>query len=427
MTYDDALIYIEDLTNRAYEPSHDNSVHLMTYLGNPQDTMAVIHVAGTNGKGSTIAFMAHIFQAGGYKVGTFTSPHILSPLELTTVNGLPISQEAFAQSMYAVKRACDAMVADGLSHPTAFECLTASALFHLAGADLDVAIIEVGMGGRYDATNVFKKPLLTLITAIGLDHQAFLGDTLEAIAWHKGGIIRPQTPTVLAPNPIDVVTVISDIVREKGHKLYLMDEGFIREQVLMTTGYSKLFHLGSNFFDYKGLRTTMLGRHQTLNLATALLAIHQLRHTLPVTEAHIKAGVQNTTWTCRGDLIRKDPLILVDGAHNMPAIHALHALLERRFKGRKLVTVMGVLDDKERLAMLKAVAAFSDVLIVTRPLSPRASKPTTLENPPEAMVIDAYDKALEKALSYADDRTLILVLGSLYLAYPAKAWLLDRR
>lgn len=425
MTYKEALIYIEQLETNAYIPNHQNSLRLMAALGNPQDKMPVIHVAGTNGKGSTTAFMAEIFMAGGHKVGTFTSPHIQSPLELTSVNGKSITEEDFAESISIIRKACTQVTKEGFPHPTAFECLTAASLVYLSKATLDVAIIEVGMGGRFDATNVFTKPLLTLITAIDYDHTKWLGTSLGEIAWHKGGIIKPGVPTILAPNPIEVVTAISDIVRETGDKLYLMDEGFISEKVLMTTGFTKLFHLKSNFFDYKGLRTTMLGRHQTLNLATALLAVYQLRHQLPVTEKQIKEGILNTKWHCRGDILSTSPLIMVDGGHNMAAFESIDKLIQQHFANKRVITVTGILDDKDRTSMLDKLQSFSETVILTRPLSPRATPPSQLEAMADVIVIDAYEDALKKALELYDKESMILVLGSLYLAYPAKEWLLQ--
>lgn len=425
MNYSEALLYINQLEVQHLNPDHLNSIRLMAQLGNPQDLMPVIHVAGTNGKGSTIAFMTSIFREEGYSVGTFTSPHILSPLELITVNDHAISEDDFAHAISDVRSACHSMVDQGFPHPTVFEVLTAASLLHLSQANLDLAIIEVGMGGRYDATNVFKQPLLTLITKIDYDHTQWLGKTLKEIAWHKGGIIKANVPTIIAPNHIDVIQAISDIVRETGDILYLMDEGFIVEHLLMTTGTTKLFHLKSNFFDYKGLRTSMLGRHQTLNLATALLAVYQLRQVLPVTEANIKMGIQKTHWTCRNDIISKNPLIMIDGGHNPSAIKAMAALLDQQFKDRPIVTVFGALSDKDLSSMVQDVIDFSHHTILTKPLSDRAAELSEWSTSKQLTLENNYVDALKKALSLMNDRTLLLVIGSFYLAYPAKVWLTD--
>ena len=422
MTYTETLDFIQSLDDKQLLPDHQNSVTLMAYLGNPQDNMPVVHVAGTNGKGSTIAFMTSVLMAGGYKVGTFTSPHILSPLELVSINRESVDELSFAKAMTTVAQAASKMTSDGHNHPTAFECMTAASMLILSQAALDVAIIEVGLGGRFDATNVFKKPLLTVITRIDYDHTALLGETLSEIAWHKGGIIRPQVPTVIAPNPFEVIEAISGIVRETGDKLYLMDEGFIVEKVLMTTGHTKLFHLKSNFFDYKGLRTSLLGRHQVHNLATALLAVYQLRKKLPVTEAQIKDGVAAATWSCRGEVVSKTPLILIDGGHNVNGTEALQEMLATHFKGRQIITVLGLLGDKDLKGICNIVTTFSHKVILTKPLSPRAAEPASLPIPSIHKEAD-YKKAIEKALSLADDKTLILIMGSLYLANPAKTYL----
>lgn len=424
MTYNESLIYLQKIEAQNYLPNLTNSLNLMTYLGNPQNTMPVVHVAGTNGKGSTIAFIKSMLIAGGYTVGTFTSPHILSPRELTHINDTLINQVDFAESIATIKSACDKMLVDGLNHPTLFECLTAASLIHLSKAPLDLAIIEVGMGGRFDSTNVFEKPLLTIITKVDYDHTTVLGHSLAEIAWHKGGIIKPDVPTIIAPNKFEVIEAISTIVSETGHKLYLMDEGFIHEKVLMTTGYSKLFHLRSNFFDYKGLRTSMLGRHQTMNLCTALLAIYQLRKILPLTEAQIREGILTTHWHCRNDLISKKPLIMIDGGHNPGAIDAIAALIEEHFPKHKILTVLGMLSDKNTDLMLSKVKAFSHQLILTEPLSPRAKACNTYKLTADVFKEPDYKEALKKALSLTDDQTLILVLGSFYLSCPAKQWFL---
>lgn len=425
MTYSEALIYIDHLDQQPLHPDLQNSINLMEQLGNPQNQMPVVHVAGTNGKGSTIAFMKSILIEGGYKVGTFTSPHILSPLELITINDASISEGDFAATLTVIQSACEALVQKSLPQPTVFEVLTAASLLYLSKANLDLAIIEVGLGGRYDATNVFQQPLLTVITKIDFDHTQWLGESLKEIAWHKGGIIKPKVPTVIAPNHIDVIEAISDIVRETGDIMYLMDEGFISEQVLMDTGYSKLFHLKSNFFDYKGLRTSMLGRHQTLNLATALLAIYQLRHVLPVDEMSIKKGIQMTKWTCRNDIISTKPLIMIDGGHNAGAIEAIAHLMKENFSNRKIITVFGVLSDKDVESMTKEVMTFSDHIFLTQPLSHRASDLSSKTQIEDVTITKDYVEALKKALSLMDDRALLLVLGSFYLAYPAKAWLME--
>lgn len=423
MTYYEAIDYIDELDKKALIPDHQNSVGLMSYLGNPQDTMPVIHVGGTNGKGSTIAYLKAIYMAEGYKVGSFTSPHIISPRELTGIGNEMISEDAFATTMTRVKETCDRMVADGLPHPTSFECLTAASLLYLSTLTLDVVLIEVGLGGRYDATNVFKKPLLTVLTAIDFDHTAILGKTLKEIAWHKGGIIKKGVTTVIAPNPIEVIETISNCVREADGTIYLMDEGFISEQILMTTNYTKLFHLRSNFFDYKGLQTSMMGIHQTNNLATALLAVHQLKKVLPVEEISIKKGVKNTCWTCRNDLISKKPLIMVDGGHNPSAFDAMDQLLKGTFSDKRIITVLGLLADKDHGPMIEKARSFSHQLILTEPISERALNLEAV-TVSDAYKLRDYREALKKALSLVDDKTLILVLGSLYLAYPAKEWLM---
>ena len=427
MTYKEALAYLESVDQSQYEPAHENSLRLMAALGNPQDTLAVIHVAGTNGKGSVIAYMKAILEEAGYRVGTFTSPHIQSPRELASIDSQPISEDAFGEATSKIKEACGKLTDQGFPHPTEFECLTALSLLWIAQEKPDVALIEVGMGGRFDATNVFSQPLMTVITSISKDHTAVLGEDLATIAWHKGGIIKAGTPTVLAPNPLEVINVISDCVRQTGHKLYLLDEGVMTKKVLMKGPGHQLFHLGTPYFNYKGLQTSMLGKHQLTNLALALLVLNKLTSIFNITEAHIKNGTKKAKWACRGELIHRKPPILIDGAHNMGAMNVLKDMIKDHFDGYQVIAVLGMLKDKETKSMIDCCRSFSDKIIYTEPISPRALTLDVPEAAQEEMLLyPDYKEALKKALSLTGDKTLLVVTGSLYLTSPARQWLMSQ-
>lgn len=427
MTYSNALNYIEILENQKLTPSLDNSLHLMHALGNPQNTMPVIHVAGTNGKGSTIAFMKSILEAGGYHVGVCQSPYILTPREMTVVGSEMISEEAFAQTMATIEAASTQVVEDGHPQPTAFECLTALSLTYLASCHLDCVLVETGMGGRFDATNVFDHPLLTVITSIDYDHQQFLGQSLEEIAWHKGGIIKPDVPTVIGPNPIEVINTISDCVRITGHKLYLLDWGLVNVTKLMASPKYQLFHLSTAYYDYKALQTSMIGDHQIKNLALALLALTKLKKHYPLDVFAIKSGVKKAHWTCRNDLIHTSPSIIVDGGHNLSAFNAIESLVKVYYPDHKVITVMGILSDKDQEGLLEVAGRFSDHIILTEPPCKRRLAIDDYRRLPAGCdCIADYKEALKKGLSLTGDKTLLLVIGSLYLAYPGKLWLLQQ-
>lgn len=422
MTYQNCLKHIESIDANNYKPDHENSLRLMTYLGHPEENLKVVHVAGSNGKGSTIQFIKHIMMEAGYSVGSFMSPHILSPLELVSRNNEPISETQFQTAFTKVLGACESIVKDGYPHPTTFEILTAMAIVHLADEPVDLALIEVGMGGRYDSTNVFSNPLLTVITSIDYDHQQWLGSTLNEIAGHKAGIIKKNVPTILGPNKLEVVQVITEEVREKGGKLYLLDQGLIHVKTLMQTINHQLFHIKSPHFDYKALQMTMIGEHQYQNLAIALLTVKHLRKYYNITSSHIKKGVKSTSWTCRNDIISKDPLIMLDGGHNLAGVEAMAQLIESRFSDKNVITVFGVMKDKAHEDMLNLIQNFSSDVIITEPLSPRKLNIDDPSLKDYELKYSDYKEALKKALELVDSKTLILVMGSLYLAYPAKEW-----
>lgn len=428
MTFIESQKYLKDIENSHFTPNHKNSVHLMTYLNNIQDTLPVIHVAGTNGKGSTISFLRDILIQAGYSVGTFMSPHIYTYQELIEDNTIQISEDDFGSATSIVKEACDKMLIDGLDHPTIFECLVGIAIVHFASTHHDYVIIEVGLGGKEDATNIFAQPLLSIITSIAYDHEAILGNTLEQISRHKAGIARKGSPLLLAPNPIEVISTVSEYVREIDGFMYLLDEGLIHSHTFVKTNTYKIFNLKSPFFNYRNLHTQMLGRHQELNLCTALLAVYTLKEKYKtiITDEAIYKGVKKTTWQCRNELLTVDPLILLDGAHNPAGALALSDLIATHYKDKRIITVFGVLKDKDYKAITKTISAFSDDLILTMPDSGRALNPSTMDLPLKGVshhIEPSIVKALELALTLLDANTMLVITGSLYLTHPAKVWL----
>lgn len=427
MTYKEAVAFIQNLENKMYPPSHENSVELMKQLGNPQDTMKVIHVAGTNGKGSTIAFTKQILIEAGLKVGTFTSPHIFNYNELVTINMSPWHEAAFAEDMTLVSQACQALLEKGMPHPTAFECLTAAGLLTLSKSEIDLAIIEVGMGGLKDATNVFTKPNLLVITSISYDHEEFLGNSLEAIASHKAGIIKKDVPLILGPNPFEVIEVVTRKMEGSSAKMYVLDEGLIHVKEVLTTNTHQFFNMNTTFFNHTGLSTRLRGTHQYKNLATALLIVNRLQKEYDIPEDAIRRGVRNTSWPCRGELIQTTPPIMIDGAHNEDGMRALLTMVKKYYKDYRLVVVTGILRDKQCKKIADLIESYADEIILTSPISSRRLEPSIYkEHFANALVYDDYIKAIEKALSSLDNRTLLLIAGSLYLAFPARKYLLER-
>jgi len=425
MTYLESINYLNNIEKEAYVPSHQNSLNLMAALGNPQDTLPVIHLTGTNGKGSTLTFLQHILTSAGYKVASFMSPHIFSYREIIHTHYGIISEEDFAYATEQVEFACTKLVKSGLPHPTIFECLVGIAMVHFHIHTHDFFLVEVGLGGKEDATNIFKSPQLTIITSISLDHEAWLGHSLEAIALHKAGIIRSSAPIILAPNTVEVVQVISQKAKEVSTHLYLLDDALIHSTTLFTQAGHKVFHLSTPFFGYKGLHTSMLGSHQITNMATALLAIEHLKKTYPIPLSAIKAGIQSTSLPCRNELISLNPPILIDGGHNPAGLTALSHLITTHYSHYKIITVLGILRDKAYDSILSTVANFSDTLIFTQPDSPRALLISSL-HPSDTLTFTPfpdYKEALLEGLKHSSPETLLVITGSLYLTCPARKWL----
>jgi dihydrofolate synthase/folylpolyglutamate synthase len=427
MTYHESLDALKNIEIANYPPNHQNSLHLMAYLDSPQNALPVIHIAGTNGKGSTAKYIQSILTHAGYKVGTFLSPHILDFIELIHDYEGAITEFDFAKATDLVLDACSRMVDDRLNHPTLFECLVAIALVHFRDKKHDFIIIEVGMGGTFDATNVFDKPLMTIITPISFDHEQYLGTSLEAIAAHKAGIIKTASPVIMAPNPIEVVMEVTKKVKEVDTYLYLLDESLIQVYLLYDSFKKRLLNIKTPFYTYNGLSTSMIGRHQEINMATALLAIHELKKNWSIPDLAVKSGIANTAWTCRNEWVSYNPMILVDGGHNPQGLKAVKEILDTYCKDKTIITVIGMLKDKDYKAMLNLAESFSHKIILTSPRSPRAMTMDDLDlfGNTKLEWIDPFEQAIRKGLSLLDDHSVLLITGSLYLAYPAKMWLKD--
>lgn len=429
MDYQEAASWFKALEQASPNPSLDNMKHLLEALGSPQENLKAVHIAGTNGKGSTSRFLSSMAIAAGLRTGTFNSPHILDYRELAAVDHEPISREAFAACTLDVAEACRRLQEKGLPHPTAFECLTALSLLHLSRENVDLAIIEAGMGGRDDATNVFDHPLLCIITTVAEDHKEFLGETLREIAANKAGIIKKNTPVVLAPNPLEVLEAVSAVMPEAGGKLYLMDPDTFKVRYFSRTFKKDVLSLATSHFEYPMVEKRLLGAHQTINLATALMAAQLLRKHFDLPKRALLAGARQAQWPCRCEVLSTKPLIVLDGAHNPDGAAALAAFLGDYAGSRPVRLVFGALKDKEVRAMLEALAPRCASLILTEPDSPRKLPIDSLEVLAEGLLpIDAKEPspaaAMDKALSLHQG-DCIVAAGSFYASMPIRRHLLE--
>ena len=345
-------------------------VDLLERLGRPQDDLRFVHVAGTNGKGSVCAYLASVLQAAGYKVGLFTSPFILCFEERIRVNGESIRAEELARAVQAVRPAAEAVEADTGDHPTEFELMAAVAFEHFRAVGCDIVVLEVGLGGRLDATNVIDASEASVICRIGLDHTDLLGDTVAAIAGEKAGIVKPGCPVASWPQEREAMAIIEAVAAERGCELVVPDFSQLAVEPLAGAALRRFSWQGQEF------ETRLLGSYQPFNAALALETVRVLRgRGRDIPEAAEVAGIASARWPGRFEMVAASPLTIVDGGHNPQGAEALAASLADLLgeEGRGSVDfALGVLADKDYPAMVRAVAPWARSFSVYAPTSPRA-------------------------------------------------------
>lgn len=420
MNYIDVVKQIEATMKFGCRPGLERTAKLLEFLGNPQKSIPMIHVGGTNGKGSTVAMIASILSSAGYKTGMYISPHLYRNTERMTIDGKEITEEDFVRYALEVMDKIREMKAKGFEEPTQFEMYTAMAFLYFASKKVDFAVIEVGLGGRYDATNVIY-PQLSVITSISYDHMDILGNTIKEIAEEKAGIIKEGIPVVLYPQVYEEAeSVIEAECRNKNTRLVKVNP----ESVLL-----KKFGPEGQVIDYNGyglsienMKLPLIGDHQLKNTGTALAAIAELnRKGYGIKEDHIRKGMGAVKWPCRLSIACSNPLILIDGAHNEDGIASLQAALEKYFGSRKKIFVIGMLKDKDYKYAVKKLIPMAHAVIATEPVSSRALAASDMAEAarPYCSNVEAepdITKAIEKAKGLYDSESMICICGSLYLA-----------
>ena len=388
---------------------------ILNGLGSPLDRTAFIHVAGTNGKGSIASALAAILHLSGYKVGLYTSPHLVKFNERICINGLPISDENVVASYEAVKR-----VHYGGREPTFFEFATAMAFYEFGRQKVDWAVIETGMGGRLDATNIIK-PALSIITNISIEHKEYLGNTITRIAGEKGGIIKKNTPVVTGVKQKNAISVLKTIAQSQSSRFYRLGDTFrVRRNQNQTFNYYGIENV------WRNMQTGLIGRHQINNAAIVLAAcevLNTIRTDLP--PAKIKQGLMQNRWPGRLEIVSRAPLVILDGAHNLIAARKLAGYLSENISDRNITLVIGILDDKPYDAMLKSLLPFCKRAIVTTPKIDRALPPETLHTVARQMLSDVtiipdVNSAVQHAVDTASSHDVVCIAGSLYVVGEAK-------
>ena len=377
MNYEEALNFIQNTNKFGSVLGLDNIKELLKRLGDPQDQLKVVHIAGTNGKGSTLAFLAGVFRESGYRAGRYVSPASFSYEERFCINEENISKEDLCFYMEKIKKIAENMVEDGLSHPTMFEIETALSFLYFLDKKVDVVLLETGMGGRLDATNVVKKPIATIIASIGMDHMQFLGDTLEKIAEEKAGIIKEGCPVISYDNAKEVNEVIKEKARQMHAKVTFVNSAGIRVLKESLDGESFSYRSSDGRW-YEKIEIPLLGRHQINNAALALEALNTIKNYYCISDFQTEDGMRKTIWRGRIEILKRDPMVICDGAHNPDGARSLLNFLQNNFTNRRLIYIMGVLSDKDYEQMVEILAPLASKIYTVEPDNKRALKSSDL-------------------------------------------------
>lgn len=418
MTYEEAKEFLAGCNQYADIPGAPATLEplreLLRRLGNPQDQLHFVHIAGTNGKGSVLAYVSTILKEAEFKVGRYISPTIFEYRERIQVNEEYISKEDLTRLAEKIWLVGKRMLADGKGHPTMFEAETALAFLYFAEQKCDIVVLEVGMGGILDATNVIRNTEVAVLTPISMDHMAFLGNTLDEIAEKKAGIIKPGCVVVSAAQQPEAEVVIRKKAGECGCPVLFADPAQI---------YGKERGLESQFFDYKHrscVEISLSGEYQFLNAALALEVIDAMKAIgYEITERDVREGLRKTRWPGRFSVIARDPLFIVDGAHNRDAARQLRASIDAYLKGKRLIFICGVLADKEYdLVMRQTVPCAAEVITVMTPDNPRALPAKELADTVKkynehVQTADSLEEAVDRAYRLAGRDDVILAFGSL--------------
>lgn len=418
MTAVDAIKFIHENAFQGSKPGLSRTQELLSKMGSPQNNLQFVHVAGTNGKGSVSAMISNILRVGGYKTGLYTSPFIMDFSERMQVNGFPISGDELAD----ITAFCAPLAVLMKDKPTEFELTTAIAMEFFKRNSCDVVVLETGMGGRLDSTNIIDSPLCSVITNIGLDHTRELGDTVEKIAFEKAGIIKSGRPTIIYELSPSVTEVIEHRCRELSSPL-------------TKTEFDKIVPISdsrrSQTFSYKlhsNLCIPFLGTHQLHNASVVLETVDILRGCgFHISDSAVYTGLATASWPARFEIISENPFFIVDGGHNPQCAEAVVANLERYFPGMKTVIIFGVLADKDYNCMSEIINRVADAFVTITPPCHRALSADELSNSLKrfnkpVFSCNSVSKGIEKALSLSLENGVICSVGSLYTAGPIRAY-----
>ena len=419
MKYQEAMKYITEVGIFGSNYGLERTYKLLELLDNPQDKLKIIHVAGTNGKGSTTAMITSMLKGCGYKVGMYTSPFLEEFEERIQINGENIPKEKLAQLITKIKYAVDKVIEEGYNHPTEFEIITVLMFLYFATEEVDFAVVEVGLGGRLDSTNVIT-PILSVITSISFDHTNLLGNTLEEIAAEKAGIIKSCIPTVIYPQEEMAERVISSKCQELDSKLYKINKedakliNIIKEDKIYQQVKVKLD-------DEYDVKLPLLGEHQILNLAVALKALEVIKDKAPkLNRESIVKSLATVRWNGRLEIMSNSPYVVIDGAHNIQGITQLDKNIKKYFEYKDMYLILGILADKDVEDMVKVITPKAKKVFTVTPNSMRAETAEELleevkKYNESCEAYNDYKNVFEDALKLCKKDDLLLISGSLYM------------
>lgn len=421
MTYEETLAYLENLYKFGINLGMDRIERLLELMQQPQRRFKTIHVTGTNGKGSTTAMLAATLAASGIKTGMYTSPHLTDYPERIKINGQEITRDEFAQALTYTRKFVDQMLTEGYEQPTEFEVITAAAFYYFAAVGVEYAVIEVGLGGLLDSTNVII-PEISVITNVTLEHTDRCGSTIADVARHKAGIIKDGVPVVTAAKG-EALDIIKQTAAEKGCKVYVKDEdfsgqfkGFLNNKQLVAIEVGTLGNVEAEL--------NLIGCHQVENSAVAVATSLILGTKDPrITTQAIKEALAVVCWPGRFEIVPGSPVLVIDGAHNVDGARVLRQNLDQVFPEKNITFALGILRDKDVTGIIRELIRPIDTVVTVQPLSYRAATPEEIAREIEACHVEAaasIEAGIDRAKELAGPEGLVCVAGSLYLIGEAR-------
>lgn len=414
MNYEEAREYLDQVSKGGSVLGLNNMRELLKRLGNPQDSLKFVHISGTNGKGSVLAYLSTVFKEAGYRTGRYISPTLFSYREKIQVNEKFIGREDLSRLTEKVKAAAEEMQNCAAGDPTIFEIETALAFLYFVEQKCDIVILETGLGGALDATNVITTPVMEVIASISMDHMEFLGDTLGKIAYQKAGIIKPDTSVVSAMQQPEAMEVICNVCRERDCTFQAVDPEQIKD---ISYGYE-----GQSFSykNWENIKISLMGSYQIKNAVLALEAINALRKLgYDLKDRAVYQGMKKAIWKGRFTLISKDPVILMDGAHNPAAAEELVRSLKLYYAGKKFYYIFGMFRDKDYAQVIRLTAPMAEhIITVQTPGNPRALpaaelKEAVAEVNPSVEAAESLHMAVNQVMERIDSDSVVVIFGSL--------------